>query len=139
MGARAAFLPYFRAYMNVKRINGFHFISKRKGNRKTPALLEVMYNPVSPSSLAEKGSLNEWLVERYCLFQKAIMGKFIEINIHHLPWDLQHAEADIRINSLTKPVGFTIQEQKPLAHFAKDTKVLIWPLKVVSPQITKNQ
>lgn len=132
LGARAAFLPYFRAKMFISGNGGFKFSSDRKGNNKTPAILDVEYRPVSVAFVSEKGSLEEWLVERYCLFQEARKGKIIEINIHHLPWDLQHAEAVVNFNSLTEPFGFTIPDQKPLMHFVKSKKVLVWPLRVVS-------
>lgn len=133
LGARASFIPYFRADMSVKDEDGFRFTSKRKGKNKTPAILDVAYQPVSAPYVSKKGSLEEWLVERYCLFQKAFKGKFIEIEIHHVPWALQRVDANITTNSLTEPFGFTIPEQEPLLHYSKYQLVLVWPLRLVEP------
>lgn len=130
IGARMAFLPYYSAEMSVINNDGFHFKSRRKD--KTSALLNVNYKPVSNPYISEKGSLDDWLVERYCLFQKAVKGTVIEIDIHHLPWNLQRAEADVSENTLTTPLGFSIPHQQPLMHFAKYQKILAWPLKVVN-------
>jgi uncharacterized protein YqjF (DUF2071 family) len=133
MGARAgAFLPYFSANMSVNEEDRtFHFQSKRNGDIKTPAVLDVKYKPESTPFESQKDSLEEWLVERYCLFQEAIKGKFVEIDIHHLKWSLQQAEASILTNSLTKPLGFDIPGQQPLLHFSKYQKVLVWSPKIV--------
>lgn len=131
LGARAVYLPYFRAKMKIDFNGEFFFSSKRIFKFKTPAVLKVKYKPVGNSYLSKSGSLEEWLVERYCLFQEA-KGKFIEIDIHHLPWELQNAEAEVLTNSLTEPFRFSIPDQQPLVHYAKITKVLIYPLKVTS-------
>lgn len=136
LGARTAFLPYFRAEISVKNKSEFHFKSRRIGFSKTPAELEVLYKPLSEPFISEKDSLEDWLVERYCLFQEMIKGKFLEIDIHHLPWTLQHAEAKVFKNTLTEPFGFTVPDQRPLIHFSKFLKVLVWPGRIVSPKTT---
>lgn len=132
LGARAVYLPYFRAKMKIDFNGTFYFSSKRIFKFKTPAVLKVKYKPVGNSYLSKSGSLEEWLVERYCLFQEAKKGKYIEIEIHHLPWELQNAEAEVLTNSLTEPFRFSIPDQQPLVQYAKITKVLIYPVKVIS-------
>ncbi|ELR72097.1 hypothetical protein C900_01839 [Fulvivirga imtechensis AK7] len=128
IAARMAFLPYFRASMSVKSDgNGFCFTSHRKGSKKVPGDLEVAYSPHPEKFFAEKGSLTYWLVERYCLFQKAFNSKVVSIDIHHLPWELQSADADVSKNSLTESIGLQVDGQQPLIHYSNFQKVLVWP------------
>jgi uncharacterized protein YqjF (DUF2071 family) len=134
LGARVVFLPYFRAKMKMEIKDQFYFTSKRIFKFKAPAILKVKYRPGGTPLISKKGSLEEWLVERYCLFQDSLFGNFIEINIHHLPWNLQKAEVQMLANSLTEPFGFFIPDQQPLVHFAQNTNVLIWPAKLISLQ-----
>lgn len=132
IGARTgAFLPYFTASMSVNEEMGeFHFKSRR--NKDNGIMLDVKYKPTSPPFKSPVGSLEEWLVERYCLFQETIKGKFLEIDIHHLKWSLQHAEAHILTNTLTKPLNLAIPDKPSMIHFSKYLKVLVWPPKIVS-------
>lgn len=133
IAARAAFLPYFRADMNIRHHhNRFYFESNRKGNNKAPAELKLTYWPEDKKFLPIKGTLTHWLVERYCLIQQTKAKKVITIDIHHLPWQLHTASAEIHKNSLTKSMGFTIPDQQPIIQFAKHQKVLIWPLRFLS-------
>lgn len=132
LGARAAFLPYFRAFMTVSGEHEFKFRSQRKGTEKVPADFDVRYSPGADKFISKKGSLEEWLVERYCLFQRVFNKKVIEIDIHHVPWQLQNAEAEVRENTLTVPFGLHIPDQQPLIHYSENQDVLVWPLRVVS-------
>ena len=45
--------------------------------------------------------------------------------IHHEPWPLFQAEAEIDVNTMTSPVGINLSGE-PLLHFAKDIDVLAW-------------
>jgi len=133
MVARIASLPYFRASMSIEdKNNHFNFESYRKGSAKTPADFKVDYNPHSEPFLAPEGTLNHWLVERYCLYQTTKTNKIVTIDIHHLPWKLQNANAEISTNSLIEAMGIQISPQQPIAQFAKYQKVLVWPLRFVT-------
>lgn len=135
MGARfGAFLPYFRANISVEENNdGFDYKSKRTGSKKVPADLHVKYKPVSPAFESKKGSLEEWLIERYCLFQPLSKNKIIEIDIHHLKWPLHKAEAQIIENTIALPEDIKLTGE-PLVHYARKLEMMAWPMKVVSPQ-----
>jgi uncharacterized protein len=50
-------------------------------------------------------------------------------DIHHLPWRLQQAEAEIGRNLMASAAGITLPKEKPLLHFSKQIKVLVWPLR----------
>ena len=52
--------------------------------------------------------------------------------IHHAPWPLQEASAEIDVNTMASSAGIVLPDTKPLLHFAKRLDVLIWPLKRAS-------
>jgi len=128
-GARRAFhLPYFRARMTCKTEQGItHYSSRRTHAQSPPAELRVDYHPTSAVNQARAGTLAHWLAERYCLYSRDRYGKVYRGEIHHVPWPLQDAEADIRLNTMTKQIDVQLSGA-PLLHFAKRQDVLIWPI-----------
>jgi uncharacterized protein YqjF (DUF2071 family) len=124
LAARAAFnLPYYAAAMRVTT-HGDHikYQSRRVGGRAT---LSLSYEPVAPPFNAARGSLEHFLTERYCLYHVDPLGRPSRLEIHHAAWDLQPAQAAIRINSMTEPIGVPL-EGEPLLHFAKRQDVVAW-------------
>ena len=127
-GARQFFhLPYFHADMSVAADGDtIHYQSARRGPR--PARFSAQYRPSVPVSLAQHGSLEHWLTERYCLFAQSKSGDYWCGEIHHEPWPLQEAEADIKENSMLEPLGLRVPQVDPVLHFAKSIDVALWPL-----------
>ncbi len=66
------------------------------------------------------------LTERYCLYSAAPNGQLFRGDIHHLPWPLQRAEAEIRVNTMTAQLGLKLPDAEPLLHFASGLEVLAW-------------
>ena len=62
------------------------------------------YRPTGPIQLRERGSLEHWLTERYCLYTLNA-GCVHRAEIHHQPWPLQDAEAEIQVNTMTEAAG----------------------------------
>jgi hypothetical protein len=50
-------------------------------------------------------------------------------HIHHLPWPLERAEAEIRVNELPAAHGITLPHCAPVLHFARELHVYIWSLR----------
>jgi uncharacterized protein YqjF (DUF2071 family) len=50
-------------------------------------------------------------------------------HVHHLPWPLEAAEAEIRINELPAAHGIQLPDRPPVLHFARELRVYIWPLR----------
>ena len=98
--------------------------SDRRGGRET---LEVSYNAQGPAFEAERGTLEYFLTERYCLYarngQKLFRGE-----IHHARWPLQPAKAEIEINTMTEPLGIQLPQTRPVLYFAKRLDVVAWRL-----------
>lgn len=53
-------------------------------------------------------------------------------DIHHPPWPLQRAEAEIEINTMAAAAGIRLPSMKPLLHFSRRQDVVVWPLAPVS-------
>jgi hypothetical protein len=50
-------------------------------------------------------------------------------HIHHLPWPLQAAEAEIERNELPAAHGIVLPNRAPVLHFARELHVYIWSLR----------
>ncbi|PYX18757.1 MAG: hypothetical protein DMG87_13640 [Acidobacteria bacterium] len=119
-------LPYFHARMSVvARESWITYESRRYAGE---AQFRGRYRAVSEVRLCEKGSLENWLTERYCLYTTR-SGRVYCAEIHHRQWPLQDAEAEIEINSMASAAGITLPQSPPFLHFARRLDVLIWSLR----------
>jgi uncharacterized protein YqjF (DUF2071 family) len=134
-GARIFFhLPYFLAAMNCAEDAGWiRYQSHRKDRRGAAASLRARYRAIGEVFHARSGSVDHFLTERYCLYTANQKGRIIRGEIHHSPWSLQLAEAELQENTMTSAAGITIAEQKPeLLHFSRRQEVLVG-----APQVLK--
>jgi hypothetical protein len=155
MTARSWFrLPYFWARMQLaEREDGFiHYKSQRLLTAK-PVRFEAKYRglgrPVGGTSavrkfvngqlqmcgMTEPGSLEHFLTERYCLFTRR--GDEVQMsNIHHVPWPLEEAEAEIEINELPGAFGIRLPEVAPVLHYARELVVYLWSPEAVAGTVS---
>lgn len=125
-------LPYFDARMRVESTDGWiRYESRRTHRGVPPGAFRACYRPVGEPYFSEPGSLDHWLTERYCLYSQDRCGRLYRGNIHHLPWPLQRAEAEIQEDTLTAPLGSPGEEldrrdHEPLLHFARRLDVVAW-------------
>jgi uncharacterized protein YqjF (DUF2071 family) len=128
--ARHAYrLPYFPARMSVDRAtNGVGFTSRRTG-KEAPARADFSgrYAPIGDAFHPRGGSLEHWLTERYCLYTFDGQRRVLRADIHHPPWSLQPAEADIDVNTMTAEIGLDLHDE-PLLHYAQRQDVVFWTL-----------
>jgi uncharacterized protein len=131
---RAYRLPYFNAEMEI-RANGpwIDYRSRRASSDGQPAELVGRYRPVGPQFAPAPGSLEHWLTERYCLYTLDDHGGVLRADIHHPPWPLTLAEANLELNTMAEPYGLKLNSSPPLLHFASRQDVLIWPLGPMRP------
>ena len=119
-------LPYFHAAMTSHEENGdVHYFSRR---HRTLAALSATYRATGEPRLREKGSIEHWLTERYCLYTIR-RGRVYRCEIQHPPWPLQDAEAVFEVNTMAKAAGIVLPPSNPLLHFSRRQDVLIWPLR----------
>ena len=125
-------LPYFRADMDVRETNGrIVYRSVRRGARARVAFRGT-YGPTSEALRALPGTLEHFLTERYCLYTTDESGALLRAEIHHEPWPLQRASADIDENTIGDPQGIALAGPPPLLHFARRLDVVVWPIERVS-------
>jgi uncharacterized protein len=136
--ARSVFrLPYFNADMRLTyRANkggyGDHidYVSHRTHRGAPPADFVGSYGPTGAPYASERGTLEHWLTERYCLYT-VHRDTLYRGEIHHKPWPLQPATADIRVNTMTDAAGITLPDTAPVLHFARRLDIVAWALQVV--------
>ena len=124
LGARALFrLPYFAAAMRVTH-NGpsVDYRSRRRGGA---AVFEATYEPSGAAFVPQRGTLEYFLTERYCLYHVDPLGRPSRLDIHHAPWRLQPARAEIARNTMTDGLGLRL-DGPPLLHYAGRQDVVAW-------------
>jgi uncharacterized protein YqjF (DUF2071 family) len=89
------------------------------------ANLEVAYAPEGEAERPRRGSLNEFLTERYCVYSWN-RRKYYRTEVHHQPWPLQSATIEIRANSMAEPLGIALPAEPDLCHFSRSLKMLTW-------------
>jgi len=126
-GARRFFhLPCFHSRISCsKGGDPVEFSSNRRGS---PAELMVQYRPGNESFQAARGSLDEWLLERYRLYSADTRGRLWRGDIHHAPWSLRPVEAEVVNNTMTLGHGIAAPTSRPLFHFTPGLETLAGPL-----------
>ena len=127
--ARALFrLPYYQARMTCRSAEGktTRYHSVRAHHNAPPATFDAVYRPTGPVYYAARGSLEEWLTERYCLYAVGPGGVPLRDEIHHRRWPLQPAEAEIPLNTMAQAAGIALPDTPPLLHYAARQETLIW-------------
>lgn len=135
-GARTLFaLPYYRARFAITtRGDRVSYRCDRLGNASAGmprASFGARYWPTGPAQHAEQGSLADWLTARYCLYTTR-GSHLLRGEIHHAPWPLQPAAADIAHNTMTAPAGIALPPAPPLLHYSERLEVVVWPLRQVA-------
>ncbi len=123
-------LPYHHARIDFQpdaATAGFRFRSTR-ARGEPPVTFEAAYHPISDPFLAEKGSLEAFLTERYCLYSRSPTGRLYRAHVHHVPWPLQLAHATIDAAQLVRPHGLTLDGPPALTHFSRGVDVVVWSL-----------
>jgi len=122
-------LPYFRAHMRLLHEDKtLHYRSYRTHGGVPFAEFVGRYAPVGPVYHATPGTLEHWLTERYCLYTVDRRGRVYRAEIHHLPWPLQPATAEIAVNTMAAAAGIDLPDTPPLLHFARRLEMVAWPL-----------
>ena len=88
--------------------------------------LHATYRPISGVFRAVPGTLDHFLTERYRLFTLDRHSRVCRAEIHHKPWQLQHAEAQFHRNTLAEGFGIELPKQGPILHFARRTEAVAW-------------
>jgi len=130
-------LPYHWAEMSLDQRSEreFAFYSRRRFVSE-PVIFKARYRGLGPTSKladARPGSLEYFLMERSSLFTRNRTGQAIRANLHHVPWPLEEAEAEIERNDLAHSIGIQLPEIEPVLHYSRRLAVYVWPTELVRP------
>jgi uncharacterized protein YqjF (DUF2071 family) len=131
-------LPYLTARMIVDSRDGWiAYESRRTDRRGREATFVGRYRPAAAPFHSVRGTLDHWLTERYCLYAVRPDGALHRAEIHHRPWPLQSAEAELLTNTMARATGIELPDQPPILHFAGRLDVTIWrPHRIGSPRVS---
>lgn len=137
MGRALYHLPYHWSNMQMRQRSEreFAFYSHRRFAGQT-VVFNARYRGLGPSQrLAEScaGTLEYFLMERYCLFSSNRDGQPIRANLHHVSSQLEEAEADIERNDLAEVLGIKLPNLEPVLHYSRRLAVYVWPAELVRP------
>lgn len=110
-------LPYRQARMWVDRQGDVtRYASVRTDLRTGPGAFAGAYRPVGPPLSPAPDSLEAWLTDRLRLFSADPAGRVYRGQIHHRPWPLRRAQAEIRVNTLGAAQHFDLSGAPHLLH-----------------------
>jgi hypothetical protein len=119
-------LPYHTASMTVTPEGDAVAYQSRRRNSQEDAELRAIYRPTGPPSAPTPGSLEYFLTERYCLYNINHRGEPYRLEIHHPPWPLQPAAADVHRNTMAEANGLTLPTAPPILHFSRRQDMVGW-------------
>jgi len=126
-------LPYFHACMSSKSgPGGIVYSSRRSDRRGGRETLQASYNARGLQFEAERGTLEYFLTERYCLYAQKPGGGLLCGEIHHAPWKLQEARATLMANTMLEQWKTAISGPPVVLHYSKLQEVIAWAPKRVS-------
>ena len=121
-------LPYFHARMQMQGLpERVSYRSVRHTGEKDVEFV-AHYEPDSDPYESRPGTLEHWLTERYCLYARSPKGQLFRAEVHHHPWPLHRAQAEIVRNDLFLPHDLPISGPPELLHFSRRIDVVVWPL-----------
>lgn len=126
-------LAYHNARVRFrKRGDRVQFECRRKESHGAPAAFSAAYEPSSPQFTARQGTLEHWLTERYCYYASDRQGRTFRCEIHHPPWPLHPATANITENTMALSHGIELPATEPLLHYARQMRALLWWPRIVT-------
>jgi len=138
--ARTLFhLPYYWSEMQFEQRSEreFAFSSSRRFARGK-VVFNARYRGLGPTRRTiehSAGSFEYFFSERYYLFSANRAGQPIRAHLHHVPWPLEDAEAEIDRNDLAAAIGIKLPDIEPILHYSRRLAVYVWPAELVRPAI----
>jgi uncharacterized protein len=120
-------LPYYRARMSCEERGGWiEYSSERTHGGASSGDLRARYRSNGEAFEPQTGSLEHFLTERYCLYAVDGPDRVLRGEIHHGPWALQSAEAELHRNTMAEAAGVVLPSAMPILHFAKRQDMVAW-------------
>lgn len=127
-GARALFrLPYFNASIQMQEQGAeTRYASAREDPGGRAAEFEAVWDVGADEGPAEPGTLDFFLVERYCLYT-ADDERLYRVRINHRPWPLHKVRLRSYRSSMVEAAGLAKPAGEPLVHHGGPVDVEVWP------------
>jgi uncharacterized protein len=119
-------LPYFLATMTAAARTGRILYESRRHGDRSEAEFKATYAPTGARSEPARGTLEYFLTERYCLYNVDRGGTPYRLDIHHPPWPLQPAEAELVRNTMADASRIVLPNLRPLLHFSRRQDMVGW-------------
>jgi uncharacterized protein YqjF (DUF2071 family) len=136
-GARRLYhLPYYKARMQARERTdgGTEYESVRSDRRAPDAVFRATYGPAGPLDLPRPGSVERWLVERYCLYAVERDGRVTRTEIHHRPWQVGKAWCNVDENTVPRAAMLGDLGEPDLLALTAPLDVAVWWPERVYPQ-----
>ena len=131
MAARAFFhLPYYPASMSLEQTDMTIIYTSRRQDATRQAEFNATWTIGAERPAAEPGSLDFFLIERYCLYASS-KGKLYRCRIFHEPWPLQGPNLSKWFSSMLEADGLPTPAGEPLVHCGGPVHVEVWPLEEI--------
>jgi uncharacterized protein len=117
-------LPYHSADMEVAAGDRVDYHSRRLAG--PAAEFRGWYAPTGAPHTPERGTLEYFLTERYCLYGVDHHSRPYRLEIHHPLWTLQIAEGEFTVNTMADAAGLPLPATPPLLHFARRQDMVCW-------------
>jgi uncharacterized protein len=118
-------LPYYSAQMTAD-VQADEVRYKSRRITGPAAEFEARYRGLGDSRKPPLGTLEHFLTERYCLYAVDHTFHAYRLEIHHPPWPLESAEAEIKTNTMAEAAGIRLPSMAPLLHFSKRQDMVCW-------------
>ncbi|WP_026298789.1 YqjF family protein [Deinococcus aquatilis] len=111
------YLPYNLARMWMQHEHGITRYASLRTQADAPAgRFAAAYRSTGAEFQAAPGTLEDWLTNRLALYSADQQGRVYRGHIHHTPWPLRRAEAQITENTLADRLGVVLEGQPHLLH-----------------------
>ena len=115
-------LPYRHAHMAITRSGPAHPLPQPRHRRPAPPSARAT-SPLDRRATPRTGpSSISW---RLLPLHPGSPRRRATPDIHHAPWPLQPARAELTDNTVTEPLGIRLPGQQPLLHYAARQDVLV--------------
>ena len=84
------------------------------------------YSPAGRFFEPVRGTIDYFLNERYCLYTQDSAANAYRVEVHHAPWQLHQAEADISVHTMADAAGLRLPSMAPLVHYSRRQDVVTW-------------
>jgi uncharacterized protein len=132
-------LPYYWAEMRFEQRTEREFaFSSSRHFAKRQVNFNARYRGLGATRKTVElsaGSFEYFFSERFYLFSANRAGQPIRAHLHHVPWPLEDAEAEIERNDLAAAIGIDLPEIEPILHYSRRLAVYVWPTELVRTAI----